>query len=105
MGMTIDFLNYFFRIIFFISPIIVALAASIIIMGLFVGKIEKWSRFDSLYYTFITATTIGYGDMRPTKKICKILAVFIGLQGLILTGIIVASAVTSITVVAKNYLN
>ncbi len=104
MGMTIEFLKYFFEIVFFISPVIIFLIVSISLMGLYVGKVENLSIFDSLYFAFITAATIGYGDFTPKRKVSKILSVLIGVQGLILSGILVAIAVSSVTEVAKHFL-
>lgn len=43
---------------------------------------EKWSWFDSLWFTIITIATIGYGDFVPHTAIGKIftmLYVFIGI--------------------------
>jgi len=67
------------------------------VLGQIVGKKEGWSRFDSFYWSFITATTVGYGDFRPTKRSSRIIAVVIALAGFILTGILVAVAVHSAT--------
>ena len=43
---------------------------------------EGWSWLDSLYFTVVTLTTIGYGDLHPTtptSKIFTIVFIFIGL--------------------------
>ena len=50
-------------------------------------------KMDALYYAFITATTVGYGDYRPSQRSGKILAIVIAFAGLLLTGIIVAIGV------------
>ena len=34
---------------------------------------EGWSYFDSFYFTVVTATTIGYGDLVPTTHTGKII--------------------------------
>ena len=48
-----------------------------------------------MYWSFVTATTLGYGDFRPSKKISKALAIVITLTGLVCSGIVVAIAVDS----------
>jgi Ion channel len=45
-----------------------------------------------------TATTIGYGDIRPTKRSSKFLSIFIGFAGLKFSGILVAVAVHAATI-------
>ena len=50
---------------------------------------------DGLYWSFFTATTVGYGDVRPINGTSRILALVIALVGLTFTGIFVAVAVHS----------
>jgi voltage-gated potassium channel len=64
-------------------------------LGQLVGKIENWGKFDTLYWSFITALTVGYGDIRPLKKRSKALAVIIALLGIMFTGVFVAITVES----------
>ncbi|MFA7298336.1 MAG: ion channel [Candidatus Absconditabacterales bacterium] len=42
---------------------------------------EGWSFFNSLYFTSVTMSTIGYGDMAPLTVTGKIVAVFYGFMG------------------------
>ena len=63
-----------------------ALAVSVLIIlitgTIFYHRVEGWSWLDSLYFTVITLTTIGYGDRSPTQPISKlftIVFIFIGL--------------------------
>jgi len=65
----------------------------VVALGLIVGRIESWTKFDSLYWAFITALTIGYGDIKPTKKRSRVLSVLLGTLGIMLTGILVAITV------------
>lgn len=75
---------------YFVSPLLISLIFLIASLGYTVGRIENWSILDSLYYAFITATTVGYGDFHPLKRRSKCIAIFITMIGLLCTGIIVA---------------
>ena len=44
--------------------------------GLIMGKLEGWNFTDSIYYSLITASTIGLGDFGPSTKFGRLLAVF-----------------------------
>jgi voltage-gated potassium channel len=54
--------------------------------------VEGVSIGNSMYLSFITAFTIGYGDITPVTIIGRVLSVIIGLIGIIFTGLVVAIA-------------
>ena len=47
----------------------------------------------AVYFTFVTGLTIGYGDIVPRQALARVLAIGIGVSGLILTGLIAGIAV------------
>jgi len=97
-GLTTTFLREFFFDLWLTLPLLMALGAAVTVLGQIVGKQEGWSRFDSFYWSFITATTVGYGDVRPSKRASRLLSIVIALTGLTFTGILVAVAVHAATV-------
>lgn len=102
MDFTITFIRLFFWVIYLVLPLLVFLGCVIIALGQIVSYIEKWKMFDGFYWSFITATTVGYGDIRPLKKLSKILSVFIALIGLMFTGIIIAVTLHTVELSLTN---
>lgn len=102
MEVTFRFVRIFIYGLELASPLLLSLALLITLLGQIVGFRESWGRFDSLYWAFITATTVGYGDIRPVARLSKILSVLIALTGIIFTGIIVALAINAATITFSN---
>ena len=105
MDFTLSFLNIFSTVICLASPLLLSLLFVIIVCGQFAGLKEGWSPLSTLYWTFITATTVGYGDMPPIKKRSRILSVVIALVGLMLTGILVAVTLNAATYAFKEHVD
>ena len=98
MEFTFKFIQIFTFGLKLAAPLLLSLAFLITLLGQIVGTRESWSRFDSLYWSFITATTVGYGDLRPLRKLSRTFAVLIAFVGIIFTGIIVALAINAATI-------
>ncbi len=78
------------RIIWPILSMILGLMTAI---GLLVGALEGWTVLDSIYFAFVTGLTIGYGDFAPTTLPTRILAIGIGVCGVVCTALLAAVAV------------
>ena len=105
MELTLTFIRLFFWSIYLIAPLLVFLSFVIIVLGQIVCHIEKWNKFDGLYWSFITATTVGYGDIRPLKKVSKALSVLIAFVGLMLTGIMIAVSLNTATIAFEKHID
>jgi len=97
MEITFTFVQVFFYISSLLMPVLIVLTTLVIALGQVVGRIEKWGWFDALYWSLITALTVGYGDIRPSTHRTKMLSAVIGLIGIMFTGVIVAITVASAT--------
>lgn len=62
-------------------PAIAALMAMLISGTLIYHYLEGWSIIDSLYFTTVTVTTIGYGDFVPTTELSRMVTIFFALGG------------------------
>ena|SRR5437899_9866534 len=74
-------------------PVLSAILAMQVALGLLIGFVEGWSVGDAVYFTFVTGLTIGYGDIVPRLALARVLAIGIGVSGLFLTGLIAGIAV------------
>jgi len=55
----------------------------LLIMGTFVyHEIEGWNLVDSFYFTGVTLTTVGYGDLHPTHDVSKLFTVLVAFSGI-----------------------
>jgi len=96
-GLTTTFLKEFAYGVWLTSPLLLSLALGVAALGQVVGKMEAWSPFDGFYWSFITATTVGYGDLRPERRVSRVLSILIALVGLTFTGILIAVAIHAAT--------
>ena len=104
MEFTLTFTKLFLLVLYLSSPILLSLGTIIVILGFIVGRKEGWNVFNSIYWAFITAFTVGYGDIRPLKPISKILSVAIAWTGIMFTGVIVAATVAATSSAIKDHL-
>src|SRR5262245_3780394 len=64
-------------------PVLSAILAFQLALGLLTGFVEGWSLGDAVYFTFITGLTIGYGDLVPRQALTRALSIVIGFSGLL----------------------
>ena len=72
------------------------LLALIMTGAVVIAATEKVSFGKAVYFSFITGLTVGYGDIVPSTAIGQIMAVLLGLIGILFTGVVVAVAVQSV---------
>ena len=94
--MFIPFIRHLFSIIRNLHTVFLSLIALIVSVAVVVTYIEKMPFGEALYFSFITGLTVGYGDIVVQTPLGRLLAVFLGLIGMILTGLIVAVAVRAV---------
>jgi len=102
---TITFLKLLSWAIYLMAPLLAGFVVVIVLLGQVVTRLENWSKFDGVYWSFITAGTVGYGDFRPSKKISKVLSIIIAILGMMLTGLIISLTLTSATIAFEKHIN
>ena len=50
------------------------------------GCYERWNVIDSIYFSTVTMTTVGYGDLKPLNMENRVITIFYILFGMIVSG-------------------
>ena len=95
MDFSIYFVQIFFSVLYLALPLLLSMALLVAILGVIAAYLEGWSVFVGIYWAFITATTVGYGDVRAKRKTARSISILIAFIGIVFTGITVAIAVES----------
>ena len=74
---------------------------SVAVSALAMTKVEHMPFTDALWWAFVTATTVGYGDLSPTTGLGRIIASILMLVGIGLIGSL-TSSITSFFLDTKN---
>lgn len=75
---------------------ITSLIGLIVLGTLFYHISEGWRYIDSFYFTTVTLTTVGYGDLHVTKDVSKIFTAFFAVIGISIT-------LYSLTIIGSDY--
>ena len=98
LSFTKNFLIIFFRIMAMTTPIWGVILLVLFGLVWIFARIEGVGFLSAVYFGAITALTIGYGDITPITNAGKVIAVIMGLMGVLNTGIIVAIALQAMRV-------
>ena len=96
MKMLLRFSYHFSIIVWHLKSILLSLFAVVAISAGVIAKLENLPFGDALYFTLITGLTVGYGDIAPKIPMARLIAVLLGLIGIIFTGIVVAGAIRAL---------
>ncbi|ASJ14531.1 potassium channel family protein [Thermococcus radiotolerans] len=92
------FFHEFLRVLYYVKSILLGLFTIIVVFGVMLSLQESLSIGDGIYFAFISAFTVGYGDITPTTPVSKLLcALVLPILGMIMTGIMVAAAMQAIS--------
>jgi voltage-gated potassium channel len=91
--MIVEFFGRHLSLVYEMSGVFGALGAMIFVGGLLIAYFDRVSLEDAIYFAFITAFTVGIGDLAPKSRGARIITVLLSAMGLLLMGIAVAIAV------------
>ena len=88
--------HYFLQISIHLRSLILMFLGLIAAGGVVLSVVENLAFWDAMYFAFITGLTIGYGDIAPATGMGRVVAVVLGLVGILFTGLVVAMATNSV---------
>ena len=100
-----EFFGTFLRIIHALRKIVITLIGFVFLMGVLVAYVEGLSIYDGIYLAFVSALTVGYGDLVPKTFVGRLICIgILPIVGMIVTGIMVAAAVSAIDRSVKRHM-
>lgn len=96
------FAREFFVIASRIRSVLIALVLLIGLGGWLLTKVESLPFWDGQYLAFVTALTIGYGDLSPGTFLGKVVCIALGVIGMIWIGMVVGVASVALKKTVEN---
>lgn len=103
MNSFVTFSHHFMHYCFVLRVLLGTQLALVILAGVAFAWREGISVGQGIYFSLITSTTVGYGDITPKTGIGQCLSVLLAFSGTILFGLVVAVATKAFSVTIKEY--
>ncbi len=91
------FVRFFVRYVLLVREVLGGLLIAVCLSGVMIGIAERRPWGESLYFAFITALSIGYGDVSPITSWGRIGSVIVGCIGMVFIGLTVAVATRALS--------
>jgi voltage-gated potassium channel len=100
--MLYDFITTHLGLMYELSGSFIGLALIVAVAATLISRFDRVPLEDALYLAFITALTVGFGDVSPKSRGARVVCVFLAFVGLILVGILVAIAVHALGIALEG---
>jgi voltage-gated potassium channel len=98
----IFFTRHLFRMLFFVRGVLLILLMVLVAFALITAKVDNISLTDAHYLVFITALTVGFGDITPNSGVTRTIMVLAGCVGVILVGLVVAVSTRALKLAVED---
>ncbi len=100
--MVLDFITAHLALLSELLILVVLLFAFIIFAGVLIARLDRLSVEDGIYFAFVTALTIGFGDFVPKSRGARSLSIILATIGIVIFGIIVSVTVHALDVAIES---
>lgn len=100
--MFLRFSWHFWRATWRLKSVFIALLLLIVAGAGLITYTEQLSFGEALYFAFVTGLTVGYGDIAAVTAVGRMISIFLGIIGIMFTGLVVAVAVHSVQIAMQE---
>ena len=98
----IIFIRHFSQKLFFIRGVLLTLLLVMFAFALITAEVDNIALTDAIYLVFITALTVGFGDITPSSGIARFVSVLAGFVGVIFVGLVVAVSIRALELAVEE---
>lgn len=100
--MVIDFLIAHLSIVYELVTVFLLIGLVIFLCGILIARFDNLSLSEAVYFAFITALTVGFGDVVPKSTAARFITIVLAFIGLTLVGVLVGVAVHAIQIASGS---
>ena len=100
--MARDFVAAHIGLVGELASVLGVIVAVIFVAGVLLARFDRVPLENAIYFAFITAFTVGFGDIAPRSRGARVVCVILAFLGLILVGILVAIAVHALDIALRS---
>ena len=98
----IIFIRHFSKKLFFIRGVLLTLLLVMLAFALITAEVDNIALTDALYLVFITALTVGFGDITPSSGVARFISILAGFVGVIFVGLVVAVSIRALELAVEE---
>lgn len=100
--MVLEFISAHLTLLGELLVLILLLFAFIVLAGILIARLDKLTIEDGVYFAFVTALTIGFGDFVPKTRGARLLSITLATIGIVIFGIIVSVTVHALDLAIES---
>jgi voltage-gated potassium channel len=98
------FVRHFLHYCYYVRVLLGMHFLIVILAGIIFAYCEEIPTTQGIYFSLITSTTVGFGDITPQTGVGQIISVFLALLGTVLFGLVVAVATYTFKKTVNEYI-
>jgi len=99
----LTFTTHFFHYCHVLRGLLGVQFALVLLGGIGFARCEGIPIVQGVYFSLITSTTVGYGDITPKTGVGQCISIYLAFLGTIVFGLLIAVATQAFTVTIKEY--